>query len=115
MPELRFWGIKEWPGLFLSEPGFLGLKDGSDSNHSSDSNHKHPVQQKQRREYHAGNTICGHKGKIHPAKVVRFYQQMLINEHGAEKYDACIIQYAHLHIHSRQNDQYSRKHMQKRG
>ncbi len=50
-----------------------------------------PVQQKEHGEYHTGYAVSGHKGKVHPAQVVGFYQAVLIYQHGAEEHDPGVV------------------------
>ena len=58
--------------------------------------HKISIQQKENCKYNAGHAVSGHKSKIHAAQVVWFYQQMLIDEHGAEKNNPNIVQWAYV-------------------
>ena len=50
-------------------------------NQKSKLSYPEPVQQKEYGEYRAGYAVGGHKGKVHPAQVVWFYQAMLIYQH----------------------------------
>ena len=70
-----------------------------------------PVQQKENSKNHAGNAIGGHKCKIHAAKVIWFYKQVLINEHDAEKCNSNVIKDAYMCKKCGHNYKSRRKHV----
>jgi len=74
-----------------------------------------PVQQKENSKNYAGDAVGGHEGEVYAAEVVGFYEAVLVDEHGAEKYYPNIIQYADMGKKRRHDNKGCRKHMQKGG
>jgi len=42
---------------------------------------KNPVEQKESREYHTGDTVGGHEREIHAAQIIWLNQLVLVDEH----------------------------------
>ena len=70
-----------------------------------------PVQQKENSKNYTGDAVGGHEREVYTAEVVGFYEAVLVNEHGAEKYDPNIIQYANVRKKRRHDNKRSRKYM----